>query len=232
MGYPFHIYKLCYSFALNQNEEQREWYHRFDWEDIEVCALAFLSDLFLYPVPDFCISTASPPSSTLHPPIPPPSCRLLPLLDLWQNPVIEGVFVCVSVSVCVCRGVHLGVSFAAAATPHPPCQCVSPRWPWLTGRGGRGSAACCHMRESAYIQCLWIKTGKYRLKKIQECLLGGWWAECSKPLPGSSLFHFSVLRRRHSHPQSQLWMTGESVNEGGSSQCGVLKIHHRLTGRH
>ena len=28
MGYPFHIYKLCYSFALNQNEEQKEC--RFD----------------------------------------------------------------------------------------------------------------------------------------------------------------------------------------------------------
>ena len=29
MGYPFHIYKLYYSLALHQNEEKKEWYHRF-----------------------------------------------------------------------------------------------------------------------------------------------------------------------------------------------------------
>lgn len=134
----------------------------------------------------------------LLPPQPPTLCCLLLLLDLWRNPAIEGVCLCACVCMSGREGVHLGVSFDAISHP---CQSSSPGWPQPTGRARRGSAACCHMRESAYIQCLWIKTAQHHHSKFQECLLGVVEAERSKPLPGSSLFHFSVLRCRHSHPQ-------------------------------
>lgn len=77
-----------------------------------MCALVFILDLFLYPVPDFCISTAF--LRLVHPP---------PLLVVFSRFWIYGetlqsrVYLFVWVSVCV-RGVHLGVS-SAAIVFHP-----------------------------------------------------------------------------------------------------------------
>lgn len=103
---------------------------------------------------------------------PPPQIVLLsPTFGFMAKPCNQGC-VCLCECACVLGGPPGGLLCCHYTNP-TLCQCMSPRWPWLTGRGGCGSAACCHMRESAYIQCLWIKTGKYRLKKIQECLLGG-----------------------------------------------------------
>lgn len=58
--------------------------------------------------------------------------------------------------------------------PPPPPACIHPDdHDWL-GEEGVEVLLCCHMRESAYIQCLWIKTVKCRHKKFQECLSWGW----------------------------------------------------------
>lgn len=144
-------------------------------------------------------------------------------------------------------GVHLEVSifflfffFAAASHPWPALVHPSIRLVMTDSEEeGVEVLACCHMRESAYIQCLWVRTGKYRRRKKTGLSFGGF--GCLKPLLKSSLFRFSALRR-HSLPRSQLWMTGEGklmrmrrrmgLVGGGSSWCGVLKIHHQLTREH
>lgn len=175
MGYPFHIYKLLFICPRSKwRAEQmvpQVWLIRYR----RIVCFRFYIRFFFVSCPWFLhfdsIAFCLNPPTTAPLALPLPHC--LPLrLYLWQNPVVEGVCVCVSVSVCWEWGgrVHLGVSFAAMSHP---CQHVSSGQPWLTGRGGCGSAACCHMRESAYIQCLWIKTGKYRHKKFKECLLRG-----------------------------------------------------------
>lgn len=114
--------------------------------------------LFLFPVPDFCNLTTSPPTSPLHPPSSPPhSFESIPKLYNQE---------CTCVCVCVFqRGVYPGLLPS-------PIHWETPRW--LTGRGECGSTACCHMRKSAYTQCLWTKTGKYRHRKISSVFTGEW----------------------------------------------------------
>lgn len=73
------------------------------------------------------------------------------------------MYVCVCVCVCLSER---GLPRVAAIT-HPLGNT-------LTGRGECGSAACCHMRKSAYTQCLWTKTGKYRHRKISSVFTGEW----------------------------------------------------------
>lgn len=105
-------------------------------EKIEVCALVFILDLLLNPVPDFCISTALPPSFTSPLPRPP---RLLPWsllrgLDLWRNPVIEGLCrlcMCVCVSACVClraEGGPPGGLLCCQLSPLPVCHLAGHDW--------------------------------------------------------------------------------------------------------
>lgn len=91
------------------------------------------------------------------------------------------------------------------------------------------------MKESAYIHCLWVKTGKYRHRKFSAVSFRQVVSPAhSKLLSRSSLFHFSALRCRHSHPRSQLWMTGkgELKERGRGMLFVILKIHHQLTGGH
>lgn len=57
--------------------------------------------------------------------------------------------------------VFFASSISWQAFVHPSIWLVMMDWE----EEGVEVLACCHMRESAYIQCLWIRTGKYRHRK-------------------------------------------------------------------
>lgn len=122
----------------------------FDWSDIQVCALVLRCFYFCSLSLISAVRQHRLPPHPYPPPSSPPHS-----FEAMANPYNQGR-VCVPLCFCVCVSLRGGSTRGCRRHPQPPpspSQSESPGW--LTGCGECGSAACCHMRKSAYIQCLW-----------------------------------------------------------------------------